>query len=322
MKLIEQNLLYLKQPNRYLKSKSLEGLNPVTVCIAAICDLDQPAPAIVLCADRLVSAGIQFESHTSKIKVMTGYCLAFQSANDSLTADAILEKVREKTAAFDKPAKILDIVELIRIECIAVKKQWIEDNILSKYNITFDKLNAKPEVAVIRAVKEVNCCKYPIKFQFIVAGIEESKQAHLYVIDQDGQYWLQDTLGFATIGSGDYLAFPELTKLGYSRRFPAVVSIPRVYMAKKASERVQGVGRRTDLLILFLENPNGGEFKPRMQELSANKDFMKQLDDKLDEISKLERGKLEELSTAILEFFKPKQAIQPQPKPEGQAPIV
>ncbi len=320
--MLEQNLLYPKRPNRYLKNKLLGELKPVTVGIAAICDLDMPAPAIVVCADRLVSAGIQFEGHTSKITFMTGYCMALQSSNDSLTSDALLEKVRAKTSKFEKPVKIVDIVELIRAECIALKQQWIENNILFKYNITFDKLNVKPEVAVTNAIAEVNNCKYPLQFQFIIVGIEETKEAHLYVIDQDGQYWLQDSLGFATIGSGDYLAFPELTKLGYSRRFPAVVSIPRVYMAKKASERVQGVGRYTDLLILFLENPLSGEFKPRIQELSANKDFMKQLDDKLDEILKLEKAKLAELSNAVLEFFKPKPQTQAQSNPESQTPIV
>ena len=311
--MLKNNLLYVKQPNRYLNNKSIERLKPVTICIAAICDLGKPAPAIVFCADRLISAGIiQFEGSTSKIKIITPYCMAMQSANDSLTADAILEKVREKASKFDKPVKIVDIVELIRSECLALKKQWIEDNILFKYNVTFDKLNVKPEATVAQAIKEVNDCKnqYPFQLQFIVLGIEESKEAHLFTIDQDGQYWLQDTLGFATIGSGDYLAFPELTKHGYSRHFPAVVAIPRVYIAKKMSERVQGVGRYTDLCILFLNDPATGKFDPRLQELSVNREFIAELDKAHEAILVSEKAELQKLSKTILEMLAPK----PQPQ--------
>lgn len=317
IQVIEHNLLYKKQTNGCLNNKPDKKLKPVTICIAAICDIDKPAPAIVFCADRLISAGpIQFEGSTSKIKIMTAYCMAMQSSNDSLTSDAILEKAREKASKFDKPRKIVEIVELIRAECLALKKQWIEDNILFKYNVTFDKLEVKPEATVAQAIKEVTDCKnqYPFQFSFIVLGIEETKEAHLYTIDQDGQYWLQDSLGFATIGSGDYLAFPELTKHGYSRHFPAVVAIPRVYIAKKVAERVQGVGRHADLCILFLNDPTNSKFDPRVQELSANKAFIEELNKTHDLIMSNEKTELLKLSKTILEMLagKPQTQVSPQ----------
>ena len=72
--------------------------------------------------------------------------------------------------------------------------------------------------------------------------------------------------------------FLELTKHGYSRHFPAVVAIPRTYIAKKVSERAQGVGRITDLVILFFNNPQGAEFLPTIQILSVP-EFTQKLDD-------------------------------------------
>ena len=77
--------------------------------------------------------------------------------------------------------------------------------ILSKYNLTFEKLETKPESVVKDAINEVRDCQYPYEFSFIVLGLEASKEAHLFTVDQDGNYRLQDYLGFATIGSGGEL---------------------------------------------------------------------------------------------------------------------
>ena len=50
-----------------------------------------------------------------------------QSSNDSLTSDVVPEKVREKASKLGSPAKIVEIVEMIRSECFALKKQWTEE---------------------------------------------------------------------------------------------------------------------------------------------------------------------------------------------------
>lgn len=296
-----------KHPDRYLVRRRLK---PVTTCIAAICDFTSSAgipPAIVFCADRLVSAGVQFEGGTPKIKGLTNYCFAMQSSNDSLTSDMILERVREKTSKFEKPVAILEIVESIRTECFALKKQWIEDNILYKYNLTFEKLDSRPESIVKEAINEVRYCQYPFEFSFIVFGLEPSKEAHLYVIDHDGQYWLQDSLGFAAIGSGGSLAFLELTKHGYARTLPAVVAIPRLYLAKRVSERAEGVGRHTDLAILFFRDPKSDKFLPTIQDFS-NTELILKFDETYDGLVKHEKEELDKLSKATYDMLAPKSA--------------
>jgi len=299
------NHLYEKQQSRYLK---LRRLGPVTICIAVICDFDSPAgtpPGIVFCADRLVSARIQFEGATPKIKMITNYCIAMQSSNDSLTSDLILEKVKAKASPLEKTAKIVEIVEMIRQECFELKKRWVEDNILSKYNLAFESLNTRPDSIVKDAINEVRDCHYPFEFQYIVLGLEESKEAHLYVIDQDGQYWLQDSLGFAAIGSGGELAFLELTKHGYARNFPGVVAIPRIYLAKKVSERAQGVGRDTDMGILFFGDPKSGKFLPTSNNLAAP-ELIKKLDDTFNALIANEKAELDKLNKTVYDILVPK----------------
>jgi hypothetical protein len=234
-----------------------------------------------------------------------------QSSNNSLISDLILEKVRQKASALEKPAKIIDIVEMIKAECFALKKHWIEENILVNYNLTFEQLGAKPETIIKDAVSAVRYCDYPYEFSFIVLGLEPSKEAHLYTMNQDGEYWLQDSLGFATIGSGGELAFLELTKHGYARYFPAVMAIPRTYIAKKVSERAQGVGRYTDLLILFLNEPKTDKFLPMIQVLSTNQGFIQELDKTYNTIVANEKTELDKLTKTVFDLLTPK----PSPKP-------
>lgn len=293
----------------------------MTTCIAVICDYSRQdlPPAVVFCADRLVSAGIQFESGTPKIKPLTNYCYAMQSSNDSLTSDMILETVKQKIAS-EQQLTILQIVEKIRDECYALKKQYIEDNILFKYNLTFENLESRPESIVKDAVNEVRDCQYPYSFSFIVFGLEPPREVHLYVIDQDGQYWLQDSLGFATIGSGGNLAFLELTKYEYNRNFFAVMAIPRVYFAKKVSERAEGVGRHTDLAILFFNEPQSGKFEPRIQDFSQNDKLIPKLDEVYASLVAHEKDELMKLSQSVLEILAPKAKSEPTPKPEDVVP--
>jgi hypothetical protein len=316
--MMRDNNLSKKRQNRYLIQRRLK---PVTVCIAAICNINVPnqpelRPTIVFCADRLVSAGIQFESGEPKIKRITDYCYVMQSSNDSLVSDLILEKVCQKASLLEKPVKIEEIVKIIRNECIAYRKEWTEDAILQKYNMAFEEFDVTPESIVSKAIEEVEDCEYPYVFQFIVLGIEPSFEAHLYVVEQDGRYRLYDSLGFAAIGNGGELAFLEMTKYGYSRNMPAILAIPKVYIAKKVSERAQGVGRYTDLAVLVFANKKGDPFTPAIQALSTP-EFIKKMEETYQTLMDSELKILNSLPKIVFEMLAPKP--QPEPSQPNQA---
>jgi 20S proteasome alpha/beta subunit len=310
------NHLYKKGRNRYLNRKIERGFRPVTVCIAAISNVgminekkEPIPPCIVFCADKLVSAGIQFESVEPKIKKITDYCYAMQSSNNALVSDLILERVRQKVGTPETPMKIEDIVRILSKECFDYKKEWFENNVLWKYNLAFDKFRATPEPIVADAVKEVRECEYPFEFYFIVLGLESSREAHLFYVDQDGAYLLQDSLGFVTIGIGAQLAFPQMTKYAYARYFPLTTAIPMVYISKKISERMQGVGHLTDLAVLHFKDAT---FSPTIWVPSADPDFMKQLDDAFATISRNESTELQNISKKVLDWINQK-TKPPQP---------
>jgi hypothetical protein len=241
--------------NRYLKRHG--KVKSMTVCIAAICDRIVEAdgkiirPKIVLCADRLVSAGIQYEGGQSKIRKLTENCFVLQSSEDSTLSDLVLENVQAKLASNSNIVKIKDIAKVISDECVALREETLRREVLSNYNLIKVVLNEKAENLAGIAAQAIQEYAYP-QFDFLVAGIELPAEACIYTVNQNGEVRPQhDSNGFATIGGGGGMAFLELTKYTYAREVPMVEALPRVYFAKKAAERVQGVGRWTDLLVLY-----------------------------------------------------------------------
>jgi 20S proteasome alpha/beta subunit len=309
------NHLYKKRPDRYLTERRFK---PVTVCIAAIANVgamdekrEPIPPAIVFCADKLVSAGVQYESFEAKIKKITDYCYAMQSSDNAMVSDLILERVKQKVGNPESPLKIEEIVKLLRKECFDYKKEWFEDNVLWKYNLAFEKFKATPEKSIADSIKEIGECPYSFEFQFIILGIEPSKEAHIFAMNQDGAYLMQDYLGFSTIGAGSQLAFPQMTKYAYSRYFPLVAAIPMVYISKKIAERMQGVGQLTDLAVLHFGKKEGTPFLPAVWVPSTQPDFMVQLDKAYDTITKNEKTELENVSKKVQEWLQ-----KPPPQPQ------
>lgn len=244
---IEQNSLYYKRDSRYLK-KVVN--NRMTICIAAICGVNGAKDAkIVLCTDKMVSSVVQFEGAEAKCKQITPYCYAMHSSEDSRVSDLLLERVAEKAKA-QKTTVIKDIVAFLSEECQNYKKELIERDVLFNYNITAQKLSASTDTLLHRAVEEVQNYQFPIRYDFIIAGLEPNGEAHIYRMNQDGHYWCHDSLGYCTIGSGELTAFMELTQVVYTCDKPWQMAIPLIYFAKKAAERSSGVGEATDMWLL------------------------------------------------------------------------
>jgi hypothetical protein len=234
------------------------------------------------------------------------------SSGDAFESDLILERVRRKVGTPENPLRIEEIVKMLSKECFDHKKEWFENNVLWKYNLVFEKAKTTPESIVGNAVKEVGEYQYQFEFEFVVLGIEPSNEAHLFYMNQDGAYQLQDSLGFTTIGIGKTLAFPQMTKYGYSRYVPISSAIPLVYISKKVSERMQGVGQLTDLAVLFNNMTKDAPFVPTLWVPSTQPEFMKQLDDAYTTMIKNEAEELKNISKKVQEWLQKATQTQPQ----------
>jgi hypothetical protein len=77
-------------------------------------------------------------------------------------------------------------------------------------------------------------------------------------------------------------------------------AIPRIYFAKKAAERVQGVGRSTDMAFMcYRSDPQTKELTARVYDISTDLGFMERLDKSYDEIVTNEVNVLTNLANEI-----------------------
>jgi len=242
---------------RFNKVRHLTPVKPLTICIAARCEVGSELPKIVFCADRMISAGLQFEHGVPKVQWVTQTSLVMTSSSDSLLSDGIAKKVQ--TRLLGKTVDIEVVANTFREECLALKTRLIEQAVLTPLGLTHEALWKKsgeiPKEAFESIIDRLEGYGYDLQTKFMVFGIDKTGDLftpHIFLIDQDGNVEPQDFLGFCVIGSGDGMAFPEMTKHTWTPDVNFAEALVRVYNSKKAAERVGGVGKMTDLYVLHV----------------------------------------------------------------------
>jgi len=89
----------------------------------------------------------------------------------------------------------------------------------------------------------------PAQWQFLVAGFDESDTPHVLSIDGSGPL-LEDSIGYAAIGSGRYNAKFSLNSHPYRPRMSLPLAIYCVATAKFDAERAEGIGKQTFMSVL------------------------------------------------------------------------
>jgi len=274
----------------------------MTVCIATICEygIKPNSQKIIMCADRQISAGINFEAGVSKIKSLNEFCWIMMSSNDSLKTDMVIEKV--KSLISGKVLKIEEIVKIFSKEYEELIKINREKEVLSKFGINYKEfigLSKELSPDLLREISDsLRYYKPSFKSEIIVLGLEP--EPHIYVVDECGEYTCYDFLGFATIGSGKTLAFPEMTKYEpqHHPKTPLSISLLRTYFAKKVAQRVGGVGPSTDLAVLHIVDG-----KLNLWEGGNDSEAQKILNSTLDEVRSKEIGILNEAIKKLDKIF-------------------
>lgn len=264
--------------NRYLKER--KRLKPLTICIASTCELDQ-SPRIVFCADRLVSAKTQFEHGRPKIKYLTQNCYSM-IAGDSLQGEIILNNTKQRLEqiADINNAQIYQIADILSEEYKKILQKNIETEVLGRLGLSLSSISTLPSWMGINILSDVK--NFYFNPEFLIFGLqrigETQSTAHLYKIGAEGKIDSYDFIGFASIGSGEDLAYNELTKYVYRPEQSLAETIYRVFAAKKVAERVQGVGKYTDLGVLHFDE----KANPQVWIANSNEEFMKILEDSYD----------------------------------------
>ena len=288
----------------------------MTVCIAVISEANTPSPKIVFASDKLISTWINYESGVSKIKLLTNYIGVMIASDDTLTSADLISKVENTVIKFTSTGKkitVEKVVELLSERCKERLQNERERKILSKYGLTYDVfLKSSSDLSkdlLNEIIADFRNFKYDFEADFIVLGIDS--KPHIFTINSKGEFQSSDFVGYAIIGSGKVMAFPEITKYTYHPNTPLAEAIVRVYNAKKAAQRVGDVGGQTDLVVLHVTNGNN------VGVWVADQKATDILEKGIEQTKKLEIQStisvMKELSTAI--FAAPQATPQPQAVP-------
>lgn len=295
--------LAFPKPYPYKRVRYLKTRQPLTVCIAAICDVKTASPKIVFAADRLISAEIQFEHKPGKITRLSDYCYVMTSSDDALRSNMIVQQVIDQFQARNLLI-IKEIADLFSKVCIDEKSKQREHDVLGPLGLNYETFRRNSKDISSEMVREITTSltyyQYRFESEFLILGIdiEPQPKAHIYTVDQDGKCKLGDFLGFAVIGIGRSLAFPELTKFPYAPNdIDWQQSMLRVYYAKRVAERIGGIGRQTDLFVLHVtkDDKNGGVVPMRWR---VNDDTRELLDKG---IEKLKQSEIDTLNSVLQE---------------------
>lgn len=247
----------------------------MTICIAALCEVNTGNPRIVFCSDRLVTDanGLTFEQAVPKIVQLLPNCL-IMNAGDACHGDLIIRDIYEKLNSSPENTEnlsIRQIVEMVRERTLKERNQAIEHEFFDSRGISREDFyaNFRSYQDWFALMIDNSVTDYDIEVEFIVLGFDiiqnpQSIAASLYEIDGKGEIQFDNPIGFSIIGIGSYQSLPEITKEPYSPNITLSESIVRAFWAKKLSERMVSVGKETtDLGILFVE------FDPEQKKLVA-----------------------------------------------------
>jgi|SRR3989344_1329471 len=189
--------------------------------------------------------GGQFEHAIEKYRCINDNCVAMFASNNALMFDDILSRI-------DRSKPILQIAEDIHKVMVKIRLEKIDKEILKAYDVdwTFVKQVLDKQLMNTYVDQILNkITNYNLASAMLLIGFEKD-EAQIYEITEVGFSNLR-SINFGVIGSGFQQASNALLFQKHSKKDKLETAIYNVYKAKKNSEVSQGVGKETDLLVLF-----------------------------------------------------------------------
>lgn len=244
----------------------------MTICIAAIHNHDEE-PHIIVATDRMVTIQNErvprfFESSVHKYLnlgnhlILTAGNVLFSEIYDKLDEYAVIysgedeKKIKEIEKALKE--NILFAKEFIRGTLELKRLQTLQNIVLRRYGLSMEGLGellTLPEERLNDYNREIlnHFREYSLGVKLLLVGFKQDKNKlipKIYIIDEFSANDVSD-LGFYAIGSGEIQSVPTLLSLGYDPESSLEEIVYLVYKAKKESENIAGVGKETEMMILY-----------------------------------------------------------------------
>ena len=228
----------------------------MTVCIAALFrwpyGKNDIGTAVVTASDRMITAGdVEYEPAQLKIGFLSRRVLILIAGDYTVHSHAIKEvqyQVRSNQAV-----KPYDVACMYGTAIQSSRRRQAEDLILAPLGLNTDSFLAQQrdmsEGLISSLTTQMQDFQGP-DVEALVVGMENDV-AHIYIVDRHGTVGCYDDVGFAAIGIGAWHARSRLMQNGYVNTVGFAPALAAIYAAKKSSEVAPGVGKATDMHLMF-----------------------------------------------------------------------
>jgi 20S proteasome alpha/beta subunit len=185
--------------------------------------------------------------------------VAMVAGEDITAAVPIWNRVRKKlgfevSTGAPKPEEksLEEVVRAFIASFQEYRKQEIEDRFLTQHNLTVERFtNEGKKLLGISLFTNVwnQTTSFEVKCNFLVAGFDKQKGAHLFTIEDPGIYANYDSPGFWAIGSGQEQALSSIFSAEVSANPTFETLMYDLCAAKFMAESTDGVGKATNVLV-------------------------------------------------------------------------
>lgn len=254
----------------------------MTVCIAALFTWSYPPTmggsvptfgrAAAVLSDRMITAGdIQYEPQQLKIATISPRILLLIAGDYSIHSQAIKDTQKQTRNILDATPHNVALIYGHKIQ--AIKQRQAEDLYLAPLGLNMDTFLAQQRDLSEGFVQSITSQIQNFKGEDCAALVvgSDGENAQIYEIDHNGTVHCRDDVGFAAIGIGAGHALSRFMQAGYVNSVDISRALAASYSAKKNAEVAPGVGKATDIHLVFKDNiePLWSEIAEKLDELYA-----------------------------------------------------
>ncbi len=234
----------------------------MTVCISAIGKASDGKEVIVLATDHMLTLENigSFEHDILKWRRVNGNAVAMLSGRTLLFTE-ILNETEGKS--------LFEVADQIDKNIRNILNNKIQKTLLDKFHLTYGELKTllltNPALNQLAVNVITNVDNYKLNTSILLVGFDVNGNAQIIDINEADMYNFRD-IGFGAIGSGGAQAINTLLFQKHSCDEDIMTTTYNVYKAKRNAEVSQGVGKDTQLCILF---PDGS-----LKRLNSNDSFI------------------------------------------------
>lgn len=224
----------------------------MTVCIAALCNVDE-VPVIIAISDRMITIGNrEFEPDQTKLVYFAERTVALLAGTMQFHADVTPRAYEHLRRTADTGnVTVRQVADSYAHEFAARRREKAALQFLAPLELDLETFITKQkdmlptEVATLRT----HLRDAEVDAPAIITGID-NLGGHIFLVTDPGEVHSFDMSSFCAIGLGDQVALSEFQTAGYEKRWPFAKALFLTYSAKKKAEAIVGVGKKTDVVLI------------------------------------------------------------------------